>query len=142
MPAAVTVRAVIATSVDACAPARFGVDGAVVWQAPAATRAAAPAGLPGALATIAIAPPGAPWSPGPSFYMDKLVLGHRARGAASLGDPPEEIVEWPRGRLGGEMQARPAPQREEERTALLVTDSLLIADGTVHRIRQSTPTQE
>ncbi|MDP9347092.1 MAG: fructose-bisphosphatase class II family protein, partial [Actinomycetota bacterium] len=41
-------------------------------------------GLPGALATIAVAPPGALWSPGPAFYMDKLVAGRRARGAIDL----------------------------------------------------------
>jgi fructose-1,6-bisphosphatase II len=214
------------------------------------------AGLPGALATIAIAPRGALWSPGPSFYMDKLVLGPAARGAVRLGEAPEQVVERLRARLGirtpravvldkprhreliarlraagasvrtpaagdvagalevllpdagadvllgvggspegvlaacaaralgGELQARPAPQSEQERAALvregislqrvleledlvaapatfvatgvsggllgapvihggwLTTDSLVIADGAVHRIRQSTPTQE
>jgi fructose-1,6-bisphosphatase II len=49
-------------------------------------------GLPGALATIAVAPPGALWSPGPAYYMDKLVVGTRARAAASLDDEPETIV--------------------------------------------------
>lgn len=41
-------------------------------------------GLPGALATIAVAPEGALWSPGPAFYMDKLVAGRRARAAIDL----------------------------------------------------------
>jgi fructose-1,6-bisphosphatase II len=46
-------------------------------------------GLPGALSTIALAPPGSLWSPGPAFYMDKLVLPPAARGAARITDPPE-----------------------------------------------------
>lgn len=50
------------------------------------------AGLPGALSTIAVAPSGSLWSPGPAFYMDKLVLPPAARHAARLGDRPEAIV--------------------------------------------------
>lgn len=49
-------------------------------------------GLAGALSTIAIAPLGTLWSPGPAFYMDKLVLPPAARHAATLDDPPETIV--------------------------------------------------
>ena len=50
-------------------------------------------GLPGALSTIAIAPQGSLWSPGPAFYMEKLVLPPPARGAARITDPPETIVQ-------------------------------------------------
>jgi fructose-1,6-bisphosphatase II len=49
-------------------------------------------GLAGALSTIAIAPLGMLWSPGPAFYMDKLVLPAAARDAASLDEPPETIA--------------------------------------------------
>jgi fructose-1,6-bisphosphatase II len=49
-------------------------------------------GLPGALSTIAVAPPGALWSPGPAFYMEKLVLPPGAVGAAVIADRPEAIV--------------------------------------------------
>jgi fructose-1,6-bisphosphatase II len=49
-------------------------------------------GLPGSLATIAIAPRGSLWSPGPAFYMDKLVLPPTARKAAQLTEPPETIA--------------------------------------------------
>jgi fructose-1,6-bisphosphatase II len=49
-------------------------------------------GLAGALSTIAIAPLGTLWSPGPAFYMDKLVLPPAARDAATLDEPPEVIV--------------------------------------------------
>ncbi|HVW45765.1 MAG TPA: fructose-bisphosphatase class II family protein [Solirubrobacterales bacterium] len=49
-------------------------------------------GLAGALSTIAIAPLGSFWSPGPAFYMEKLVLPPAARDAATLDDPPETIV--------------------------------------------------
>lgn len=47
-------------------------------------------GLPGSLATIACATAGALWSPGPSFYMDKLVVGPAAREAIDLEAGPLE----------------------------------------------------
>jgi fructose-1,6-bisphosphatase II len=50
------------------------------------------AGLPGAMATIAIAPRGSMWSPGPAFYMDKLVVPAAARAAVSLDEEPEQIL--------------------------------------------------
>ena len=50
------------------------------------------AGLPGALATIAVAPRGSLWSPGAAYYMDKLVLPRAAVGAASIDDAPEALV--------------------------------------------------
>jgi fructose-1,6-bisphosphatase II len=46
-------------------------------------------GLPGALATVAVAPKGSMWSPGPGYYMDKLVVPPAAVGAATITDPPE-----------------------------------------------------
>ncbi len=49
-------------------------------------------GLAGALSTIAVAPLGSLWSPGPAFYMDKLVLPPAARDAARIDEPPETIV--------------------------------------------------
>jgi fructose-1,6-bisphosphatase II len=50
-------------------------------------------GLPGALATIAVAGSGALWSPGPAFYMDKLVVGPAARDAIDIRDEPEANLE-------------------------------------------------
>ena len=50
-------------------------------------------GLPGALSTVALAGRGSLWSPGPAFYMDKLVLPAAAHDAASITDPPEVTVE-------------------------------------------------
>jgi fructose-1,6-bisphosphatase II len=47
------------------------------------------AGVPGSLATIAAAAPGAMFSPGPAFYMDKLVVSHAAREAIDIADAPE-----------------------------------------------------
>lgn len=58
------------------------------------------AGLPGALATIAVAPRGSLWSPGPAFYMDKLVLPPAARDVARLSDGPEAILEQVASALG------------------------------------------
>ncbi|HZE06678.1 MAG TPA: fructose-bisphosphatase class II [Solirubrobacteraceae bacterium] len=49
-------------------------------------------GLEGALSTLALAPAGAMWVPGPAFYMDKLIAPAPARGAAHLRDAPERIV--------------------------------------------------
>ena len=46
-------------------------------------------GLGGAMTTIACSAPGPMWSPGPAFYMDKLVVGARARGAIDITLPPE-----------------------------------------------------
>ena len=46
------------------------------------------AGLPGALATIAMAGPGTLFSPGPAHYMDKLVVGAVARDAIDLAAGP------------------------------------------------------
>lgn len=57
-------------------------------------------GLPGALATIAIARRGALWSPGPGFYMDKLVLPPAARGATRLNDTTEVKLERVAAALG------------------------------------------
>ncbi|MGI8805882.1 MAG: class II fructose-bisphosphatase [Thermoleophilaceae bacterium] len=47
------------------------------------------AGLPGALATIAFAEEGHMWSPGPAFYMEKLVVPPAAREAIAIEDGPE-----------------------------------------------------
>ncbi|NYD36531.1 fructose-bisphosphatase class II family protein [Actinomycetospora corticicola] len=49
-------------------------------------------GLPGALATIAFGEPGTFWSPGPGFYMDKIVVPPPARDAIDLTDPPERTL--------------------------------------------------
>jgi fructose-1,6-bisphosphatase II len=50
-------------------------------------------GLPGALSTIAVAPRDSLWSPGPAYYMSKLVVPRAARAAAQITDPPEVVVE-------------------------------------------------
>jgi fructose-1,6-bisphosphatase II len=49
-------------------------------------------GLPGSLATIAFAAAGALLRPGPSFYMDKLVVPPAARAAIHITDGPEANV--------------------------------------------------
>lgn len=48
--------------------------------------------LPGALATIAFGRTGSFWSPGPGFYMDKIVVPPAARDVVDLDDPPELTV--------------------------------------------------
>ncbi|MET7993743.1 fructose-bisphosphatase class II family protein [Amycolatopsis sp. NPDC005232] len=45
--------------------------------------------LPGALATIAFGEPGTLWSPGPGFYMDKIVVPAAAKDVIDLDDPAE-----------------------------------------------------
>ncbi|MHC1560731.1 class II fructose-bisphosphatase [Actinomycetospora sp. C-140] len=50
-------------------------------------------GLPGAMSTIALGAPGSFWSPGPGFYMDKIVVPPAARGSVDLDDPPERTLQ-------------------------------------------------
>lgn len=57
-------------------------------------------GLPGALATIALAEPGALMSPGPAFYMEKLVVAPAARAAIDIAAPPEANLESVAATLG------------------------------------------
>ncbi|TWG07806.1 class II fructose-bisphosphatase [Saccharopolyspora dendranthemae] len=47
---------------------------------------------PGAMATIAFAEPGTLWSPGPGFYMDKIVVPPQAKGVIDLDHPPEQTL--------------------------------------------------
>lgn len=49
--------------------------------------------LPGALATIAFAEPESLWSPGPGFYMDKIVVPPPAKDVVDLTDPPERTLD-------------------------------------------------
>ncbi|HEV3376592.1 MAG TPA: fructose-bisphosphatase class II [Thermoleophilaceae bacterium] len=50
------------------------------------------AGLPGSLATIAIAAPGTLWAPGPALYIEKLVVGAAARDAIDITARPEDTA--------------------------------------------------
>lgn len=47
-------------------------------------------GRPNAIAVVALAERGALWSPGPGFYMDKIVVGPAARDAIDVTVPPAE----------------------------------------------------
>jgi len=55
---------------------------------------------PGALATIAFGVRGAFWSPGPGFYMDKIVVPAPAKDVIDLDDPPERTLAKVAGALG------------------------------------------
>lgn len=46
-------------------------------------------GRPNSISVIALAPRGGMWQPGPSLYMEKLVVGRRARHALDIDLPPE-----------------------------------------------------
>jgi fructose-1,6-bisphosphatase II len=48
--------------------------------------------LPGSLATIAFGDAGTLWSPGPGFYMDKIVVPPAAKDVVDLDAPPEQTV--------------------------------------------------
>lgn len=50
-------------------------------------------GLPGAVAVISVAEREAMWSPGPGFYMDKLVVGADAKGVVDIRLEPEENLQ-------------------------------------------------
>ena len=56
--------------------------------------------LPGALATIAFGEAGSLWSPGPGFYMDKIVVSAAAKDVIDLDDPPEVTLANVAGALG------------------------------------------
>jgi fructose-1,6-bisphosphatase II len=65
-------------------------------------------GLPGSLATIAIADPGTLWFPGSAFYMDKLVVGAPAREALDITARPEDsavAIAWSLGKTVHELRA-------------------------------------
>lgn len=47
-------------------------------------------GRSNAISVVALAPRGSLWSPGPGFYMDKIVVGQEARGAIDITAPPAE----------------------------------------------------
>ena len=79
------------------------------------------AGLPGAIATIAMAGEGTLWSPGPAFYMDKLVVGPAAREAIDLRDEPERNVERVAAALGKPVQEMHVLVLEKARHDELVT---------------------
>ncbi|AIJ24608.1 MULTISPECIES: class II fructose-bisphosphatase [Amycolatopsis methanolica group] len=59
---------------------------------------------PGALATIAFGVRGAFWSPGPGFYMDKIVVPAPAKDVIDLDDPPERTLEKVAGALGKQVR--------------------------------------
>ena len=62
------------------------------------------AGLPGALATIAFAEADSMWSPGPAHYMDKLVVGPKAREVIDIRAEPEDNLERIAEALGKEVR--------------------------------------
>jgi fructose-1,6-bisphosphatase II len=53
---------------------------------------------------MAISGEGSLWSPGPAFYMDKLVAPPQARGAARIADPPEVTVRAVAAALGKDVR--------------------------------------
>lgn len=50
-------------------------------------------GRPNAISVVALAEQGSLWSPGPGFYMDKIVVGPSARGAVDIMAPPSENLQ-------------------------------------------------
>jgi fructose-1,6-bisphosphatase II len=92
-------------------------------------------GLPGALATIAVAGSGTLWSPGPGFNMDKLVVGAAARDAIDIREGPEANLE----------RIAAALHRTVEELRVIILDKSRNAE-LVARVREtgaavSTPTQ-
>ena len=47
-------------------------------------------GMPNAIATIAAAPPGTMFNPGPMFYMSKIAVGHEARDVIDIYAPVKD----------------------------------------------------
>ena len=95
-------------------------------------------GLPGAIATIAFSESGCMWSPGPAFYMDKLVVPPAARGAVNIDDEPEQTLEKVADAIGKKVEdlrvvVLDKPRHEELIERLLETGAAVHAppDGDV-----------
>jgi fructose-1,6-bisphosphatase II len=61
-------------------------------------------GRPNAISVVALAERGALWSPGPGFYMDKIVVGPAARGAIDITAPPKDNLQNIAKALGKEVK--------------------------------------
>lgn len=61
-------------------------------------------GLLGAISVMAVAGRGCMWSPGPGFYMEKLIVGAGARGAVDMHLSPEEKLEQVAGALNRKVE--------------------------------------
>ncbi len=61
-------------------------------------------GRPNAISVVALAEQGALWSPGPGFYMDKIVVGPAARGAIDVTASPEANLKSVAKALGKEVK--------------------------------------
>lgn len=78
------------------------------------------AGLPGALATIAVGKEDSLWSPGPAFYMDKLVVGPGARDAIDISAEPEQNLRRVAEALGKRVQELSVVVLDKPRHAELI----------------------
>ncbi|MFC7345076.1 class II fructose-bisphosphatase [Saccharopolyspora griseoalba] len=87
--------------------------------------------LPGAMATIAFAEPGTLWSPGPGFYMDKIVVPPAAKGVVDLTDAPEHTLEKVARALGKRVGELRVVVMDKPRHQGLIA-RLLIAGAAVH----------
>ncbi|SFS98837.1 class II fructose-bisphosphatase [Saccharopolyspora flava] len=87
--------------------------------------------LPGAMATIAFAEPGTLWSPGPGFYMDKIVVGPGAKGVIDLDAPPESTVDSVAKALGKKVSEMRVVVMDKPRHTELIA-RLLAAGAAVH----------
>jgi fructose-1,6-bisphosphatase II len=72
------------------------------------------------MSTIAVATPGALWSPGPAYYMDKLVLPPAAPRAAGITDSPETTVAALAAALGKEISELRAVVLDKPRHGALI----------------------
>jgi fructose-1,6-bisphosphatase II len=87
--------------------------------------------LPGAMATIAFAEPGTMWSPGPGFYMDKIVVPPGAKGVVDLSDTPERTLEKVAKALGKRVDELRVVIMDKPRHQGLIA-RVLIAGAAVH----------
>lgn len=95
-------------------------------------------GLPNAIATVALAPRGSMFNPGPIVYMDKIAVGPEARDVIDIEAPVEENLRKIAKAKGGNVEDLTAvildrPRHEEliRRVRRVGTRIILIPDGDV-----------
>jgi fructose-1,6-bisphosphatase II len=95
-------------------------------------------GRPNAIAVVALAERGALWSPGPGFYMDKIVVGPAARGAIDVTASPAANLKSVAKALGKEVKDLTLVSLDRPRNAHIIDAARelgvrirLITDGDV-----------
>ncbi|NJN66346.1 MAG: class II fructose-bisphosphatase [Chloroflexaceae bacterium] len=95
-------------------------------------------GHPNAIAVVALAERGALWSPGPGFYMEKIVVGPEACGSIDITAPPAENFRNMAKAMGRKVESLTLVTLDRPRNEYIISDARslgmrirLISDGDV-----------